>query len=99
MQSSIRMHWVAPVLCMAVACPPATTVETGIGREAAIALARAQVDFDPERTEAVEGQAEGRQIWRVTLQGRLPAQPPGLFHTVVVEIDQETGDILSLAMP
>jgi hypothetical protein len=40
---------------------------------------------------------EGRPAWQVTLKGRLPGQPPGLFETAIVEIDRRIGEIVSLS--
>ena len=84
---------------MAVTACPDRTTESGIDRDAAIAIAVGQVSFEPDRVEAEEGEAEGRPTWRVRLEGRLPGQPPGLFESLVVDIDQETGAVLSLARP
>jgi len=70
---------------------------TEISREHAIDIARKEVSFTPDRVEAVRGTSGMTPVWRVTLAGRLPGQPPGLFETVVVEIDRRTGSIVSLA--
>ena len=70
---------------------------TEITRERAIELARSRVSFQPESIEAERAFESTRPVWRVTLRGRLPGQPPGLFETVIVEIDRRTGEIVSVA--
>ena len=67
----------------------------GITRERAIALAQTQVKWTPFEVAAVRATSSGREIWRVTLKGRLPAQPPLLFETAIVELDISNGEILS----
>jgi hypothetical protein len=68
-----------------------------IGRDRAIAIARAQISFQPSSIDAVKASAAGRPIWRVTIRGRLPGQPPELFETRIVEIDRVSGVIVSVA--
>jgi len=68
-----------------------------IGRDRAVAIARSQVSFQPSNIAAVKASAAGRPIWRVTIRGRLPGQPAGLFETRIIEIDRVTGAIVSVA--
>ena len=70
-----------------------------ITREHAIEIARKQVSFEPDRIDAVPTTAGVTPVWRVTLRGRLPGQPPELFETVVVDVDRRTGNIVSIARP
>jgi hypothetical protein len=82
------------ILLLPLAClQPATTAE--ISRDRAIAIAQQQVTFQPTRVDAVKAASGGRPIWRVTFQGRLPGQPPGLFETRIVEIDRRSGAVIS----
>ena len=69
----------------------------GITRERAVEIAQGQVSFKSDRIEAVRTTSGPRAVWRVTLRGRLPGQPPMLFETVVVEIDRRTGEVVSVA--
>ena len=68
-----------------------------ISRDRAITIARAQVRWVPSESAAVRAQASGRKIWRVTLKGRLPGQPPELFETAVVDIDAVSGAVVRIA--
>lgn len=70
-----------------------------ISRERAIEIARGQVSFQPASVTAVLTTSSRRRVWRVTLRGRLPGQPPLLFETVSVEVDRRNGDIVSIARP
>jgi hypothetical protein len=38
-----------------------------------------------------------RTIWRVTFRGRLPGQPPRPFETILVEVDRQSGEVVSIA--
>jgi hypothetical protein len=81
---------------LTIACAhQATTTE--ITRDRAIALARAQVKFEPFDIKADRTRTNGRAVWRVELKGRLPGQPPLLFETAVVEIDAVSGGVVSIA--
>lgn len=82
------------LLVAAMACASATP-QVGITRERAIAIARTQVKWTPFDETATRATSNGRQIWRVTLKGRLPGQPPLLFETLIVELDAGTGEVLS----
>ena len=68
-----------------------------MSRDRAIAIAKAQVRFEPFEVDARRTRTNGRQVWRVVLKGRLPGQPPMLFETAVVEIDAVTGTLVSVA--
>jgi hypothetical protein len=77
------------------------TKSTPITRERAIEIARKQVSFNPDSTDAVQVTSEGPgrpTVWRVTFKGRLPDQPPGLFETRIFDIDVRTGEIVGAAM-
>jgi len=84
------------LLLAALACA-STTNPAEISRDRAIEIARKQVTFAPTSIEAQKGSSAGTPIWRVTLRGRLPGQPPLLFETRVVEIDRRTGAVVSVA--
>lgn len=91
------LHYgIAALLVVAVTCPGGP-LESEITREQAIEIARREVSFEPDSVEAVMSTSEGRAVWRVTFRGRLPGQPPGLFETVIVEIDRTSGQIVSIA--
>jgi uncharacterized membrane protein YkoI len=75
--------------------PPAKA--TDITRERAIEIARKEVNIPGESVEAVQVASEGRTLWRVTIKGRLPDAPPGLFETRIVDIDARTGEIVSMS--
>lgn len=77
--------------------PPATAAE--ISRDHAIEIARKEVSFEPAQIDAVRAMSGMTPVWRVTLRGRLPGQPPELFQTVAVEINRRTGAIVSIARP
>jgi hypothetical protein len=87
---------IALVILLMIACAhqPRTTEVT---RDGAIAIAKAQVRFEPFEVTARRTRTNGRQVWRVVLKGRLPGQPAMLFETVVVEIDAVTGMLVSVA--
>lgn len=90
--------WAAALVACA-ACASAPPGAGDVDRERAVATATAQVSFQPSAVDAVRTTAGGTPIWRVTLRGRLPGQPPELFETVVVEIDRRTGEVVRLARP
>jgi hypothetical protein len=82
------------VLTLGCASAPRTTEVT---RDRAVALARAQVAFEPFAIKARRTRTKGRAVWRVELKGRLPGQPPLLFETAFVEIDAVSGSVVSVA--
>ena len=88
----------AAFAAMGALCNPVEN-QTKITRDRAIEIARKDLSFKPDTVEAVQLTEEQRQIWRVTFKGRLPDQPPGLFETVTVDVDANTGEIVSAAMP
>ena len=71
-------------------------MESQVTREQAIEIARQEVSFEPESTEAVLTTSDEREVWRVIFRGRLPGQPPGLFETMVVEVDANSGEVVSI---
>jgi hypothetical protein len=77
------------------ACVPPRPAE--ISRERAVEIARSNVTFQVTSVDAVKTSANGRPIWRVTVRGRLPGQPPLLFETSVFEVDRRTGQIVAVA--
>ena len=85
-----------PIALVAVTCP-AGPVESHVTRAQAIEIARQEVSFEPESTDAVFTTSDERDVWRVTFRGRLPGQPPGLFETMVVEVDADSGEVVSIA--
>ena len=94
----MRSLWV-PLLLLVVACPagPVGPVESQLTREQAIEIARQEVSFQPESVEAVLSESKGRPVWQVTFRGRLSGQPPGLFETMIVEVDAYSGDVVSIS--
>jgi hypothetical protein len=91
---SLRV-FVATVLALAFSCAKPSEIE--ISRDRAIEIARQQISFQPDNTEAVRATSNGRPVWRVTFRGRLPGQPPGLFETAIVDVDRTNGQIVSIA--
>ena len=93
-RSGARLVVVGVVLTLGCASAPRTTEVT---RDRAVAVARAQVSFEPFEITARRTRTNGRAVWRVELKGRLPGQPPLLFETAVVEIDAVSGGVVSFA--
>jgi hypothetical protein len=89
-----RFLVVGVVLTLGCASAPRPAEVT---RERAVAVARAQVSFEPFEIKARRTRTNGRAVWRVELKGRFPGQPPLLFETAVVEIDAVSGDVVSIA--
>lgn len=85
----------AALLSLGVTCGEPFAQE--ISRERAIEIARAQIKFEPDSTDAERVTSGSRPVWRVTFRGRLPGQPPGLFETAVIEVDRRTGEVVSIA--
>ena len=86
----------AMVTWLAAACiRPALAQE--ITRERAVEVARDHTSFQPSSIDASRTTASGRGIWRITLRGRLPGQPPLLFETIIVDIDRRSGEVVSVA--
>lgn len=83
--------------CASSSTPKASVPPAAITRERAIAIAKSQVRWDPFDVQTKRFTTKGRQIWRVTLKGRLPGQPPLLFETAIVEIDAKSGEVVSVA--
>jgi hypothetical protein len=54
-------------------------------------------ESQPESIEAERAISAGRAVWRVTFRGRLPGQPPLLFETIIVEVDRQSGEVVSIA--
>ena len=90
-----RHTWLAPMVLVVAACP-AGPVESDVGREQAIEIARQEVSFQPDSVDAVLSTSEEQAVWRVTLRGRLPGQPEGLFETIIVEVDAGSGEVVSI---
>ena len=93
---------VAGAICLLIAglaacAPRAPSPE--ITREHAIEIARREVSFTPDQIDAVRATSGLTPVWRVTLRGRRPGQPPELFETAVVEIDRRTGDVVTISRP
>jgi len=86
--------YLIPIAVFALACPTAS-VEPQISRDQAIEIARVEVSFTPDSVDAVL--TDSLERWVVTFRGRLPGQPPGLFETRIVEVDTQTGEIVSIA--
>ena len=93
-RSVARLVFVGVVLTLGCASAPRPAEVT---RDRAVALARAQVSFEPFEIKARRTRTNGRAVWRVELKGRLPGQPPLLFETAVVEIDAVSGGVVSIA--
>ena len=90
------LHGIWALLLLAMACPVGP-LESQISREQAIEIARQELSFEPDSMEAVLSESRERPLWRVTFRGRLPGQPPGLFETVIIEVDARSGDVVSIS--
>ena len=89
---------VVPLALVAATCASRPLVEPRVTEAQAIEIARHEVSFEPDTVDAVLSEDEpGRSVWRVTLRGRVPGQPPGLFETVIVDVDADTGDVVKIA--
>jgi hypothetical protein len=88
---------IATVVALEIATACSAPSAPEITRDRAIEIARQQVSFQPDSVEAERTTSNGRAVWRVTMRGRLPGQPPGLFETAIVQIDRTTGDVVSVA--
>ena len=86
---------IAAVLSLGLACPS----EPEVTRDRAIEIARAQVSCQADNVEAERATSNNQPVWRVTLRGRLPGQPPGLFETAIIYVDRRSGEIVSIARP
>ncbi len=80
------------------ACAPRATAPREISRDKAIEIARQQVKFEVQKTEAVKDTEEGRPVWRITFHGKPigPSNPIG--EVMFVVIDRVTGEVVSLGM-
>ena len=87
--------WLVPLALVAVTCP-AGPINSQITRERAIEIAESEVSFQPDSVEAVLSESQERAVWRVTFRGRLPGQPPGLFETMIIEVDATSGQVVSI---
>ncbi len=92
----MSLRAIAGTLVVAVACLPAC-VDTQVTREEAVAVALREVPFEPSHIEAVRAVSDGRPTWQVTFRGRLEGQPPGLFETMIVDVDAETGAVIAVS--
>ena len=88
--------YLAAVVALAATCQ-GPSVDSEISRERAVEIARTQVSFEPDAVEAERTTSGARDVWRVTFRGRLPGQPPELFETLIVEVDRQSAEIVSIA--
>lgn len=75
---------------------PSTAVE--ISRDRAIDIARTHATFEIASIETAQATENGRPVWRVTLQGK-PLSPdhPALRPTIIVYLDRQSGEVISIA--
>ena len=95
MRRNSTILYLAAVISLAATCAGPSQAE--ISREHAIEIARPHVSFQPDSIDAERGTSARRPVWRVTFRGRLPGQPPGLFETIIIEVDRQSGEIVSIA--
>ncbi len=70
-----------------------------ISRERAIEIAHQNINFEPDRIEAVKETEEGRPVWRVTFyKGSMEVSSTHLGQVSFVVIDRKTGEVVSLGM-
>lgn len=79
---------------LAATCPSAASE---ISRQRAIDIARPHATFAIVSTEAVRTTEDGRAVWRVTMQGAPLAPGSPLRPTVIVFIDRQSGEVISIA--
>ena len=85
--------FLAALSALGMTCPPSAQE---VSRDRAIEIARPHVSFQADGVEAEIASSSGRAVWRLTFRGRLPGQPPGLFETVIIEIDRRSGEIVGI---
>ena len=85
------------IASMGALCEPQSTTKE-ITRERAIEIAQKEVQWKADTVNAERARSQGRDVWRVTFQRRLPDAPPGLFDTHIVEIDVRTGEIVTVSI-
>lgn len=95
MRHRVAILFAAALVSLAATCVDSS--QAAISRERAIEIARQHVSFQPDSIEAERATSGARPVWRVTLRGRLPGQPPGLFETAIIEIDRRSGEVVSIA--
>ena len=95
--SALRLAALFLLVLPLFACVP-KSVPREISRERAIEIARPHVTFPPNSVEAEKATVRGRPVWRVTFRGEPVSQVHLMGEVVVVEVDRETGEIVSLAM-
>jgi hypothetical protein len=95
MRHRLALVLLAALVSLAATCAASSRGE--ISRERAMEIARQHVSFQPDSVQAERAAVNARPVWRVTLRGRLPGQPPGLFETAIVEIDRRSGEVVSMA--
>ena len=70
-----------------------------ISKERAIEIARQNINFEPDRIEAVKETEEGRPVWRVTFyKGSMEVNSTHLGQVSFVVLDRKTGEVVSLGM-
>jgi hypothetical protein len=85
-------------LLVLAACASQSTGQE-ISKERAIEIARQNINFEPDRIEAVKDTEEGRPVWRVTFyKGGKEVSSTHLGQVSFVSIDRKTGEIVSLGM-
>jgi uncharacterized protein YcfL len=85
-------------LLVLAACASQSTGQE-ISRERAIEIARQNINFEPDRIEAVKDTEEGRPVWRVTFyKGSKEVSSTHLGQVSFVSIDRKTGEVVSLGM-
>jgi hypothetical protein len=85
------------IASMGALCEPQPTAKE-ITRERAIEIAQKDVQWKADTVKAERATSQGRDVWRVTFQRRLPDAPPGLFDTHIVEIDAHSGEIVTVSI-
>ena len=88
--------FVLPLALLALACPSGDPSVPGIAQDRAIEIARQELSFEPDSVEAELLTSEARHVWQIVFTGRLPGQPPGLFETMIVEVDAASGKVVSI---
>ena len=71
---------------------------TDIGGDEAVRIARAQIDFEPEQTNAELGNQgfPPKQVWGVTFWIAAKDGEGGFERRTAVEVDADTGEVLNI---
>jgi hypothetical protein len=76
---------------------PLGSPKTEISRERAIEVGRTHVKFQPQSITAEKTTENGSPVWRVTFRGKPVSQVHPMGEILIVILDRNTGDVVSIA--